>query len=360
MALPPTNPHSSPEEPDRTPDSRRAGEPPLYPLRPDEDAWANLTDPWPQRPARPASEQPENSETLELVPPSPWQRPPDEDEPEDDTGWDSYRSEPFEREDEPWLLPADAIEARRESEDIYVDSRQQAFPWPENDLYSFDDAIEEERPAVSPFARRMRRASWELVQTLFLAALIFLAVRAMAQNFRVEGSSMEPGLHDGQYLLVNKAIYFKIDLDRMSRFLPFVSDGGDQPLRFLFRSPKRGDVVVFRYPRDPNRDFIKRVIAVPGDTVKIESGVVTVNGQQLEEPYIDEVPSYDFAEQIVPEGAYFVLGDNRSNSYDSHAWGFVPEENIIGQAIFSYWPLEELGGAGNRKINLGLVQVPLP
>jgi len=215
-------------------------------------------------------------------------------------------------------------------------------------------------PPPQPQAwQRLRRAGWELTQTLVLAALIFLAVRAMAQNFRVEGSSMEPGLHDGQYLLVNKAIYFKINLDKLSKYLPFV-DAGDQPQRYLFRGPKRGDVIVFRYPRDPDRDFIKRVIAMPGDTVRIDKGEVYVNRARLMEPYIDDEPRYDFSEQVVPPRSYFVLGDNRNNSFDSHAWGFVPEENIIGQAVLSYWPLEEWGGVGNKTINLGFVAIPLP
>ena len=221
------------------------------------------------------------------------------------------------------------------------------------------DAWPAEPERQPQIGRRVRRAAWELVQTLVLAALIFLAVRAMAQNFRVEGSSMEPGLHDGQYLLVNKALYFKINMDKLSSYLPFI-DPGDQPQRFLFRAPKRGDVIVFRYPRDPDRDFIKRVIAVPGDTIRIVDGVVFVKSVRLDEPYIIATPSYDFPEQVVPERSYFVLGDNRSNSFDSHAWGFVPEENIIGQAVFSYWPMSELGGVGNRSINLGFVSIPVP
>ena len=102
----------------------------------------------------------------------------------------------------------------------------------------------------------MRRLGWELAQTLVLAALIFFAVRAVAQNFRVEGSSMEPSLHDGQYLLVNKALFFQINLQSLSKFIPFI-DPGAEPRRFLFRAPQRGDVVVFRFPRDPERDFIK-------------------------------------------------------------------------------------------------------
>jgi signal peptidase I len=224
---------------------------------------------------------------------------------------------------------------------------------------SLADAWSTEAAPPAQVGQRLKRATWELAQTLLLAALIFMAVRAMAQNFRVEGSSMEPGLHDGQYLLVNKAIYFKLDLEKLSRYVPFV-EPGDNPERFIFSAPRRGDVVVFRYPKDPDRDFIKRIIAVPGDEVAIENGVVFVNNVRLEEPYIQSRPSYDFAEQIVPPGSYFVLGDNRTNSFDSHAWGFVPEENIIGKAVLSYWPVDNLGGVGNRTISLGLVSVPLP
>jgi signal peptidase I len=222
-----------------------------------------------------------------------------------------------------------------------------------------DDAWRTAPPEPPQIWGRVRRAGWELAQTLVLAALIFLAVRAMAQNFRVEGSSMEPGLHDGQYLLVNKAVYFKINFDTVAKYIPFV-DAGDNPERFLFRAPQRGDVVVFQYPKDPSRDFIKRVIAVPGDSIRIDNGVVFVNGVRLREAYIDSRPNYDFTEQVVPPESYFVLGDNRNNSFDSHAWGFVPEENIIGQAVLSYWPFGTLGGVGNTKINLGLISISLP
>jgi signal peptidase I len=217
-------------------------------------------------------------------------------------------------------------------------------------------------PVDSPpsmFWRRTRRIGWELVQTLVLASLIFFAVRAMAQNFRVEGSSMEPGLHDGQYLLVNKAVYAKINLNTLAKFLPFI-DSGDTPERYLFQAPKRGDVVVFRFPGDPNRDFIKRIIGVPGDTVEVKGGQVSINGIAIVEPYITNHGNYDYGPREVPEGQYFVLGDNRGNSYDSHVWDFLPEENIIGRAMLSYWPLGNFGGVGNRTINLGVVKVPFP
>ena len=225
-----------------------------------------------------------------------------------------------------------------------------------DDPFAFTEEDRDAQPQVR--GRRARRVFWEVAQTLILAAVIFFMVRGVAQNFRVEGPSMEPGLHDGQYLLVNKAVYFKLDLESLSKYLPFVD--GDDGSKFLFHGPERGDVIVFRYPRDPSRDFIKRVIAVPGDTVSIHDGQVTVNGKLLEEEYLDETTRGDLDNTVVPDGSYFVLGDNRSNSSDSRSWGFVPEENIIGKAMFSYWPLSELGGVGNHSIDLGFVKVPLP
>jgi signal peptidase I len=208
--------------------------------------------------------------------------------------------------------------------------------------------------------RRFKRVAWELVQTLVLAALIFLLVRAVAQNFRVEGPSMEPGLHNGQYLLVNKAVYFKLNLGTLSKYIPFIgAEDGEEA--FLFHGPQRGDVIVFRYPKDPDRDFIKRVIGVPGDSIRIDdAGTVFVNGEALKENYISDSSPRSLEEQIVPPDSYFVLGDNRPNSSDSRNWGFVPEENIIGKAMLSYWPLSELGGVGNHSIDLGLITVPLP
>lgn len=205
--------------------------------------------------------------------------------------------------------------------------------------------------------KRVGRATMELTQTLVLAVLIFLAVRAMAQNFRVEGASMEPGLHNGQYLLVNKAVYFKLNLDTLDKYLPFI-DPGDNPERFIFHGPRRGDVIVFEYPEDRSRDFIKRVIGVPGDIVRVDEGQVFVNGVPLDEPYVNEEHRSNMEEKVVPAGEYFVLGDNRGNSSDSRSWGFVPEENIIGRAMFTYWP--DLGGVGNRSIDLGIIKLHLP
>jgi signal peptidase I len=220
------------------------------------------------------------------------------------------------------------------------------FDWPEP----------EKTPSSWP---RIRRLALELVQTVVLAALLFLAVRALAQNFRVEGSSMEPGLHNGQYLLVNKAIYYKINLNTLAKYIPFV-DAGDDPDRYLIRGPKRGDVIVFRFPGDTHRDFIKRVIGLPGDTVHITEGIVYVNGTPLDEPYVNGQTVTEFAKTVVPPRNYFVLGDNRRNSSDSRSWGFVPEENVIGQALISYWPLDTFGGVGNHHIDLGVIRLGLP
>jgi signal peptidase I len=203
------------------------------------------------------------------------------------------------------------------------------------------------RPSRGQRARRLAR---ELIETFVLALLIFLVVRAALQNFRVEGSSMDPVLHDGQYLIVNKAIYTRINLDTISKFLPFVDPGND-PIRYLFRRPQRGDVVVFRFPGNPDRDFIKRIIGEPGDTVEVREGIVYINGGALDEPYITSKPTYTYGPSEVPPKQYFALGDNRNNSYDSHVWGFLPEENIIGQAWLSYWPKDDWGLVANKDLS---------
>ena len=292
------------------------------------------------------------------LPPRPGQRG-SENEFEDDrsqpAGW------PRRREDRDfWGNDATADEATR-SDRLAPPPEPPAAPEFEQDFPADDD----EQPARAAegsgaqVGKRMRRVSWELVQTLVLAALIFLMVRGVAQNFRVEGPSMEPGLHNGQYLLVNKAVYFKLNLDTFSKYVPFIN-GGDEPDHFLFHGPKRGDVVVFRFPNDPSRDFIKRIIGEPGDVVSMQDGVVFVNGLALEETYITHQSFNNLRETEVPPRSYFVLGDNRANSSDSRNWGFVPEENIIGKAMFSYWPLSEMGGVGNTSIDLGLVRLSLP
>ncbi len=166
----------------------------------------------------------------------------------------------------------------------------------------------------------------EVLITLAIALVIFLVAQAMIQSVKVVGASMEPNLHHGQYLVVSKATYW-------------------------FHPPRRGDVIVFHSPQNPDQDIIKRVIALPGETVEIKEGKVYINGTPLEEPYIAEEPFYNFPPQYVPEDSYFVLGDNRNHSSDSHVWGVVPEENIVGKAWICYWPPSEWQSAPNHSFD---------
>src|SRR5579884_1177980 len=139
----------------------------------------------------------------------------------------------------------------------------------------------------------------ELVETAILTLAIFLVVRVAVQNFKVEGLSMTPNLHNGEYILVNKIDY-------------------------LLHAPQRGDIIVFRAvpAGQPDRDFIKRVIGLPGDTVAVHNGSVYINGHRLAESYIGPAyrPQYTWGPLKVPKNDYFVLGDNRNDSEDSHLW----------------------------------------
>jgi signal peptidase I len=265
---------------------------------------------------------------------------------------------------EPWYEPYPALDVPLD--DPFVDvpaSLEMAYTTADLGLSAdaFDRAIPYEGVAKRRVSAgsRIRKVGRELAETVILAVLIFFAVKAVVQNFRVEGASMEPSLQSEEYLLVNKAIYFRVDMAKVHQFLPFIpGDNGEK--KHLFRAPRRGDVIVFRFPMDPSRDFIKRVIGVPGDTVEVKDEKVYINGAPLVEPYILATPNYTYGPKTVPPGEYFVLGDNRRNSYDSHAWGsacqaqqqcdFVPEDNIIGQAWLSYWPLDALGFVNNKII----------
>jgi signal peptidase I len=204
------------------------------------------------------------------------------------------------------------------------------------------------RSFVRPASRLLR----ELAETVILALVIFLMVRAVVQNFQVEGSSMQPTLETGWYLLVDKALYWEINLKTVHKFLPFVEPGAD-PTRYIFRGPRRGDIIVFRAPDQtpgaPERDFIKRVIGLSGDTVEVKACTVLINGKPLKETYIAQPPAYLYGPAVVPKGQLFVLGDNRNNSSDSHSWGMLPKENIIGQAWIIYWPFHNFELLNNKK-----------
>jgi len=157
----------------------------------------------------------------------------------------------------------------------------------------------------------------DILETLLLSVILFLIINAVSARIKIDGSSMEPTLHHGEFIIVSK-------------------------LNYRLGEPQRGDIVVFDYPRNITQEYIKRVIGLPGDHVRIENQKVFVNGQEVSEPYLNAPPVYE-GEWNVPEEALFVLGDNRNNSSDSHNWGVVPMENVIGEAFFVYWPPESWG-----------------
>src|SRR5689334_21022281 len=181
------------------------------------------------------------------------------------------------------------------------------------------EAEPETRVTVASKPKGSGGLAWELLQTIVLTLAIFLGVRSIVQNFRVEGASMEPTLQTGQYLLISKISYFHVEGTPFDHLLPITAKGSTD---YLFGGPQRGDVVVFRAPTQPDKDFIKRVIGLPGDTILVKNGTVFVNGEALDETYIHYPATYtypfDGQPKQVPDGNFFVLGDNRPNSSDSH------------------------------------------
>lgn len=178
------------------------------------------------------------------------------------------------------------------------------------------------------------RAVREVVETLLLAALIFLLVRLVVLNFRVDGESMLPNLDDGQMLLVNRNAYQYFDL------------GGER--YYPFDPPDRGDVIVFEPPTGSDKPYIKRIIGLPGEAVTFGGGNVFIDGELLDEDYIAErtrcnASRSDTCDVVVPDGYVYVLGDHRTNSSDSRAFGAVPVENVVGKAWLSYWPATDVG-----------------
>jgi signal peptidase I len=158
---------------------------------------------------------------------------------------------------------------------------------------------------------------FEIAETAVIALVLFFGINFLTARVRVDGSSMEPSLHDGELLIVSRLAY-KASL------------------------PETADIIVFHLPQDLGQDYIKRVIGLPGDTVEILSRQVYVNEQLLDEPYI-AARTISPGSWIVPEGQLFVMGDNRNNSSDSRAWGMVPLEDVVGKALVIYWPPENWG-----------------
>ncbi|MGY6529912.1 MAG: signal peptidase I [Cyanobacterium sp.] len=181
------------------------------------------------------------------------------------------------------------------------------------------------KPETKKAIKKEENPIVEIVKTVVMAGILSFGIRTFVAEARyIPSSSMEPTLQINDRLIIEK-------------------------MTFRFRPPERGEIIVFEATEAIqelgwNGAFIKRVIGLPGDEVIVRNGDVTVNGQVLKEPYIQDAPKYDWGPVIVPENSYLVLGDNRNNSSDSHIWGFVPHENIIGRATVRFWPFNRLGG----------------
>ncbi len=173
---------------------------------------------------------------------------------------------------------------------------------------------EEQNAEEAPVEEKMNwgRFALDIIETLVLAVVLFLGINAISARVRVDGSSMLPTLENGEFVLVSKMSY-------------------------RFGNVDRGDIIVFHFPMNPDEELIKRVIGLPGDHISVQAGVVSVNGQVVNEPYIASTPSYS-GEWDVLKDQLFVLGDNRNNSNDSKDWGLLPLEKVVGKAVVIYWP----------------------
>lgn len=226
-------------------------------------------------------------------------------------------------------------------------------PVPPTDRYAHDGPtfagtskdIADDIDASEPNRRSLVR---EVAETLILALVIFVAVRAVVLNFRVDGLSMMPSLHDQEMLLVNRNAYAHFDAWALVDWLPLVEHAEASEIH-PFAPPQRGDIVVFDPPvANPEEPYIKRIIGLPGETVEIRDDGVYIDGARLNEPYLgDEVTSCDgqplCGPLVVPEGSVYVLGDNRDDSTDSANFGPVAQDRIIGKVWLTYWPLEQFG-----------------
>ena len=187
----------------------------------------------------------------------------------------------------------------------------------------------------------MPRLAREIIEAVLIALVVLIVLQTTVRNFKVEGSSMAPTLAGGQYLVVDQASFFKFDKERLSRIVPFWKAPEAEP-EYVFDPPARGEVIVFNYPLNPQKDFVKRVVGLPGETVEVRDGTVFVDGEALPEPYLQRKDRSDVSPLALGEKEYYVIGDNRRNSNDSRSWGAVPEDNIVGRVWLVYWPWDDI------------------
>ena len=171
------------------------------------------------------------------------------------------------------------------------------------------------QPAAGAATTSWKSFIFDILETLLLSALLFVVINILTARVRVDGFSMLPTLKNNELALVNR-------------------------LAYRFGKPERGDIIVFHFPVNPKEDLIKRVIGLPGEEVVVKDGRVYINGTALEESYIASAPAYT-AQWSVPEGYLFVLGDNRNDSSDSHTWGLLPLDDMVGKAVLVYWPITD-------------------
>lgn len=168
--------------------------------------------------------------------------------------------------------------------------------------------------------KKSKSAVLELLESVAIAVLLAVLIRMfLFQPFIIPSGSMEPALQIGDRIMVNKISYH-------------------------LGEPSRGDVIVFKFPMDPSRDFVKRLVATGGETVAVRDSKLFINGEQVDEGYLPPGLMFeDFGPMEIPPGSFFMMGDNRNSSEDSRSWGMMPEDNIIGKAVIIYWPLDRIG-----------------
>lgn len=199
------------------------------------------------------------------------------------------------------------------------------------DLSNFSDNQDTE---LFSWAKKFGLLIFEVAKVVLISLAIILPIRMfLVQPFYVDGASMEPNFYQNEYLIIDEISY-------------------------RFQNPERGEVIIFKNPKDTKYYFIKRVIGLPGETVEVRSGTVFINGQELTEPYIENLSTQSYEEYTLSEGQYFLLGDNRINSYDSRTFGPVDEKYIIGRVWFRGWPIDRINSFNLPEYNINNFDIP--